>query len=105
MKSMTVMIPTLVKESHDRKAARNPRATALKEMLKARKKGPSRPPAKTGVKEVRRAKEKLTSVQRPMMRLKLPQWLKVEHGKNRQKTYIRNIGTRKVPIAGTPRME
>ena len=81
---------------------RNRDATA---QLVAKKKGPSRPPARQGVRGARRAKEKLTSVQKPMMMLKPPQWLKVEHGQNRQMTVTRNTGVPMEPIVGIPRTE
>ena len=105
MTNMTVMIPTLEKESHDRRAVKLKRAAALKETLRAKKKGPSRPPANPSVREARRAKEKLTSVLKPMMKLTPPQWLKVEHGQNRQMTITRNTGTPKEPTVGIPRTE
>ena len=106
MNYKTVMIPTLEKDSHDLKAAKiSLRAAALTVMLRAMTKALSRPPGNQRKREARKEKERLTSVQMPRMMPMPPQWLKVGHGMNRQKIFIRNFGIPMEPIVGIPRTE
>jgi hypothetical protein len=59
MNYQTVMIPTLEKESHDRKAARiSLRAAALTVMLRAKTRALSRPPENQRKREARKGKGK-----------------------------------------------
>ena len=102
---MTVMNPTLERTKAATRVAKSLKVAAPMETPRARKKAPSKPLEKVKGREARKEKERLTSVQMPRMKPRPPQWPKVDHGQNRQKNHIRNIGVPMEPIVGIPRTE